>query len=426
MSHREHRTSSSRRSRRREKRSVSDDSDDGGRIVEVRRRPASASDLRLPEYRHNTSDEKGQKKAHRKEKKITRNTREERTLEYVTNSGHHEQRRPVTRAAYQSDGEEINDSDTGSDSTVRRMKEHMRYYATQNTQAASETGERRIVYYNARNNGRPMSDVGTQLVQHVRQDSMRENRRVSRPRSAFSEQILHTRDGDRLVELEKREEGNKVYYNYRLKEEAKPPPVPVRRMRNVGVQMTTKYVVDQPPPVKTKSAGTQTPAPPPKPRPRTPPRLIRVVRPETPPLRVVRPETPPPVEVMEPVPAVIPKAKSVMVRVGGGWMKVEHHRNHHIPVKEPQYIYVPKTRPKPVVVHTEHTGRAGYLVSQRRKSLTSSMPLRVIEYDNNRSLRDKYIYVRPRSAVGRSKRSFVPMGYEMYMERPYTIPDYPR
>ncbi|XP_021356466.1 serine/arginine repetitive matrix protein 1-like isoform X3 [Mizuhopecten yessoensis] len=414
MSHREHRTSSSRRSRRREKRSVSDDSDDGGRIVEVRRRPASASDLRLPEYRHNTSDEKGQKKAHRKEKKITRNTREERTLEYVTNSGHHEQRRPVTRAAYQSDGEEINDSDTGSDSTVRRMKEHMRYYATQNTQAASETGERRIVYYNARNNGRPMSDVGTQLVQHVRQDSMRENRRVSRPRSAFSEQILHTRDGDRLVELEKREEGNKVYYNYRLKEEAKPPPVPVRRMRNVGVQMTTKYVVDQPPPVKTKSAGTQTPAPPPKPRPRTPPRLIRVVRPETPPLRVVRPETPPPVEVMEPVPAVIPKAKSVMVRVGGGWMK------------EPQYIYVPKTRPKPVVVHTEHTGRAGYLVSQRRKSLTSSMPLRVIEYDNNRSLRDKYIYVRPRSAVGRSKRSFVPMGYEMYMERPYTIPDYPR
>ncbi|XP_033739556.1 uncharacterized protein LOC117326875 [Pecten maximus] len=351
---REHRASSSRRSRRREKRSVSDDSEDEGRAL-LRRRPASASDLRLPEYRHNSGDEREQKKVHRKEKKLTRNTREERTLEYVMSSGKSEDRRPATRIAYQSDGEENYDSETGSEGTIRKMREQMRYYASQNTQAASDMGDRRTVYYNARYHGRPMSDVGTQLVQYARHDSVQENRRVGRPVSAFSEQVMRTRDGDRLVEVETREEGSKIYYNYRLKE-AKPPPTPVRHMRHVGVQMTTKYVAEEPLPVKTRNSGTQTPAPPPKPR----PRMIVVPRPETPPM-----------EVVERVPAVIPKTKSVMVRVGGGWMKVEHHRNHHIPVK----VY-------------EHNRRA--------------------------SDDDKFLYIKSRFA---RKKKQVPVAYKMYREK---------
>ncbi|XP_060073009.1 uncharacterized protein LOC132552832 [Ylistrum balloti] len=360
MSLREHRASSSRRSRKREKESVSDESGDEGRVL-IRRRPASASDLRLPEYRHYSGDDKTQKRFYRKEKKLTRGTQEERTLEYVMSSGQQEQRRPVTRTAYQSDGEEIYDSETGSESTIRRVKEHMRYYATQNTRAASDMGDRGIVYYNARNHGRAMSDVGTQLVQHVQQDSMREHGRVGRPGSAFSQQVMQTRDGDRLVEVETREEGNKIYYNYRLKAEPKPPPAPVRHMRHVGVQMTTKYVAEQSPPVKTRNSGTQTTAPPPKPKPK-PQRQILVARPETP---------PPPLEVMEPVPAVIPKAKSVMVRVGGGWMKVEHHRNHHIPVK-------------------------------------------VYEHKRRTSVDDKFLFIKSRFA---RKKKQVPIAYKMYREK---------
>ncbi|XP_069105028.1 serine/arginine repetitive matrix protein 1-like [Argopecten irradians] len=363
MSLRDHRSSS----RRREKRSVSDDSDEEGRVL-VRRRPASATDIRLPGYRQYSGNEKEQKKIHRKEKKLTRNTREERTLEYVMSSGQYRDGRPATRLAYQSDGEENYDSETGSESTMRRMKEEMRYYATQNNRAASDI-DRRIVYYNARNHGRPMSDVGTQLVQYARQDSTRDQRRVGRPGSAYSEQVMRTRDGDRLVEVETREDGNKIYMNYRLKEEAKPPPAPVRHLRHVGVQMTTKYVAEQPPPVKTRNSGTQTPAPAPPPKPKPSPPIKReIIIPVTPP----PPSPPPPLEVMEPVPAVTPKAKSVMVRVGGGWMKVEHHRNHHIPLK----VY-------------EH---------KRRTSV-----------DDN-----KYLFIKSRFA---RKKKQVPIAYKMYRER---------
>lgn len=90
--------------------------------------------------------------------------------------------------------------------------------------------------------------------------------------------------------------------------------------RHVGIQMTTEYVVKKPKcksagtqckkteyktrgtqsaKVKTTSAGIQTEAEPEKPRKKRVPKM---------------------------------KSKSNMTRVGGGWMKVEHHRYHHIPL----------------------------------------------------------------------------------------------
>ncbi|XP_021356483.1 extensin-like isoform X2 [Mizuhopecten yessoensis] len=65
----------------------------------------------------------------------------------------------------------------------------------------------------------------------------------------------------------------------------------------------------------------------------------------------------------------VPKGKSMMVRVGGGWMKVEHHRNHHIPLK----VY-------------EH------------------------QRDTNR---DKFLFIKSRFAT---KKKYVPIAYRKYRE----------
>ncbi|OWF49007.1 hypothetical protein KP79_PYT06956 [Mizuhopecten yessoensis] len=59
----------------------------------------------------------------------------------------------------------------------------------------------------------------------------------------------------------------------------------------------------------------------------------------------------------------------MMVRVGGGWMKVEHHRNHHIPLK----VY-------------EH------------------------QRDTNR---DKFLFIKSRFAT---KKKYVPIAYRKYRE----------
>ncbi|XP_069104813.1 serine/arginine repetitive matrix protein 1-like isoform X2 [Argopecten irradians] len=65
----------------------------------------------------------------------------------------------------------------------------------------------------------------------------------------------------------------------------------------------------------------------------------------------------------------VPKGKSMMVRVGGGWMKVEHHRNHHIPLKV---------------------------------------------YEHNRDAnRDKFLFIKSRFAT---KKKYVPIAYRKYRE----------
>ncbi|XP_060079452.1 uncharacterized protein LOC132558848 [Ylistrum balloti] len=65
----------------------------------------------------------------------------------------------------------------------------------------------------------------------------------------------------------------------------------------------------------------------------------------------------------------VPKGKSMMVRVGGGWMKVEHHRNHHIPLKV---------------------------------------------YEHNRDAnRDKFLFIKSRFAT---KQKYVPIAYRKYRE----------
>ncbi|XP_033739559.1 uncharacterized protein UU046-like isoform X3 [Pecten maximus] len=211
-----------------------------------------------------------------------------------------------------------------------------------------------------------------------------------RPQSALAKSGGYRAQSPGLVEVGRYEKDGKIFCDYRMSDEnysepviirRKPaPPPPPKKVRHVGVQMTTNYTAPAPKKVPTRDAFTQTRVntrqaytqsrPPKTPKPKEPSPIVVIPAPSPP-----RTPTPPP-----------PK------------------------IEEPQYIYVPKTRPKQIVVRTEHTGRPGYLVSERRKSLTRSLPLRVIEYDNNRSLKDKYIYVRPRSAIGRSKPVFVPDG----------------
>ncbi|XP_069105050.1 uncharacterized protein [Argopecten irradians] len=226
-----------------------------------------------------------------------------------------------------------------------------------------------------------------------------------RPQSALVKSGGYHTQSPGLVEVGRYEKDGKIFCDYRMSDEnysepvivrRKPVPPPPKKVRHVGVQMTTNYTAPPPRKIPTRDAYTQTRVP------------TRQAYTQSRPQKTPKPKEPSPIVVIPPPsPPRTPTPPSPKI-------------------EEPQYIYVPKARPKPIVVHTEPTGRPGYLVSEGGRSLTRNLPLRVIEYDNRRSLKDKYIYVRPRSAIGRSKPVFVPMGYEMYMERPYKIPDYPR
>ncbi|KAK3096857.1 hypothetical protein FSP39_004025 [Pinctada imbricata] len=103
--------------------------------------------------------------------------------------------------------------------------------------------------------------------------------------------------------------------------------------RDVGVQMTTHYKLPDPPKTKTRNVGIQTKF---KPEEKVIIKEVKVkVKPEPPPL------PPPVIPEPEPEPAPKPryifvkkpKMKSQYVRVGGGWMKIDHYRNHHIPLQ---------------------------------------------------------------------------------------------
>lgn len=137
--------------------------------------------------------------------------------------------------------------------------------------------------------------------------------------------------------------------------------VPDKEVRNVGVQMTTNYVVPKPPEKESRTIGTQTkqktprePTPPPPREPTPPPPRVPtpppakpkkkkkktvVAPPPPPPPRIKTPEPEPePVKVKPKLPPPLPviyrkKARHQYVRVGGGWMKIDHYRNHHVPLK---------------------------------------------------------------------------------------------
>uniref|UniRef100_A0A8W8MNL1 GAR domain-containing protein n=1 Tax=Magallana gigas TaxID=29159 RepID=A0A8W8MNL1_MAGGI len=138
--------------------------------------------------------------------------------------------------------------------------------------------------------------------------------------------------------------------------------VPDKEVRNVGVQMTTNYVVPKPPEKESRTIGTQTkqktprePTPPPPREPTPPPPRVPtpppakpkkkkkktvVAPPPPPPPRIKTPEPEPePVKVKPKLPPPLPviyrrKARHQYVRVGGGWMKIDHYRNHHVPLKD--------------------------------------------------------------------------------------------
>ncbi|XP_062616078.1 serine/arginine repetitive matrix protein 1-like [Saccostrea cucullata] len=131
--------------------------------------------------------------------------------------------------------------------------------------------------------------------------------------------------------------------------------VPDVEKRNVGVQMTTNYVVPKPPEKESRTIGTQTkikkekppprePTPPPRiptPPPRIPtpppPKPKKKRQPQPPPPKIKTPE-PEPVPVKQKLPPPLPviykkKSRHQYVRVGGGWMKIDHYRNHHVPLR---------------------------------------------------------------------------------------------